>query len=56
MGGTLQGLSPAEVELVCVTSNRPIVTSHDNLQQIFGGGQGQFAPAEIIDDQKGHRS
>ena len=33
-----------------------LVTSHDNLQQIFRGGQGQFAHAEIIDDQQRHRS
>src|SRR5215831_13880697 len=34
----------------------PLVASHDNLQQILGGGQRQFTHAEVIDDQQGHGS
>ena len=33
-----------------------LVASHDNLQQIFSGGQRQFTHAEIIDDEQGHGS
>ena len=30
------------------------VAAHDDFQQFFGGGEGQLAHAEIINDQQGH--
>jgi hypothetical protein len=32
------------------------VAAHDNLEQVFGGRSGEFAHAEIVDDQQRHRA
>ena len=32
----------------------PFVAPHNNLQEFFGGGQGQLAHAEVIDDEQRH--
>ena len=32
----------------------PLVAPHDDLQQLFGCGQGQLAHSEVMENQKGH--
>ena len=33
---------------------RPLVAAHDELEQVLGGGVGQLAHAEVVDDEQGH--
>ena len=32
----------------------PLVTAHDQLEQVLGRGVGQLAHAEVVDDEQGH--
>lgn len=33
---------------------RALVAAHDDFQEIFGGGVGELAHAEVVDDEQGH--
>ena len=54
-GGVAEQLSPV-VDGAVRGEHRggPLVASHDEFEQVLGGGVGQLSHAEVVDDEQGH--
>ena len=54
-GGVAEQLSPVvDGSIRGEHRGGPLVTTHDQLEQVLGGGMRQLAHAEVVDDEQGH--
>ena len=54
-GGVAEQLSPVvDGSIRGEHRGGPLVTAHDQLEQVLGRGVGQLAHAEVVDDEQGH--